>query len=91
MSDVCFRAAHELRELLSTRALSARELTEAFIAQYEKTHEKINALVTTRFDGAIDTAKSLDAYQAKHQTQQYMAGHRTLRGRCVGVASGSGF
>lgn len=67
MSSPCFLAAHELRDLLASRAISARELVQECIAQHRATHAQINGLVTTDFGLALETAAQLDAYQDRHR------------------------
>jgi amidase len=53
-SDLCFRSARELAELIRTRKLSARELMTACLDQIARVNPKINAIVAK-----LDDAKCL--------------------------------
>lgn len=61
MNDLCRLSASEMLVLLRKRELSCRELLEAHVAQIERLNPKINAIVTTTFESALQTAIELDS------------------------------
>ena len=58
--DLCLKSATELRRLIVTRDLSARELTEACLAQIERLQPTVNAFVTVAAEQALDQADAAD-------------------------------
>jgi len=46
--DICARPAHELAGLIATRALSAHEVTTAFLDRIEAANSQVNAVVSLR-------------------------------------------
>ena len=58
--DLCLKSATELRHLLGARDLSARELTEAHLAQIERLEPKVNAFVTVAGEQALEQAAAAD-------------------------------
>ncbi|MCY4095244.1 MAG: amidase family protein [Gammaproteobacteria bacterium] len=63
MDELLLKDAHEMRELLSNRAISAVELLTAHIEHIEHVNEQVNAIITTCFDAAMDRAKAIDDSQ----------------------------
>ncbi|MEM9682293.1 MAG: amidase family protein, partial [Pseudomonadota bacterium] len=59
-SDLCLKSAVELRRMLATRELSARDLTEAHLAQIERLQPTVNAFVTVAAEQALDQADAAD-------------------------------
>jgi amidase len=49
--EICFTSARELTALMRSRALSAREVMAAFLAQSDRLNPKINAIVAKLPDG----------------------------------------
>ena len=66
MPDLCFIPAHQLRNKLLSKDISARELLEVFITQTQKYNPTINALVTLNLEGARQQADITDREFAKH-------------------------
>ena len=60
-TDIVYKSATELAELIRSRDISSVELTEAFIDQIESHDERINSVVVRRFDRAVDEAREADA------------------------------
>ncbi|WP_420548401.1 amidase [Curvivirga sp.] len=60
MSELCFRSAVELRQMIQSGELGVSELLEAFISQIEKVNPIYNGLVTLNFEEARHKAKQLD-------------------------------
>lgn len=58
---LAFRPAHELKAQLTRREISAVELLEACTANHERYNSRYNAIVTAKFDQALEEAKQLDA------------------------------
>ena len=58
--ELCLKSATELRRMLGTRELSARELTDAHLAQIERQQPKVNAFVTVAAEQAIEQAEAAD-------------------------------
>ena len=61
MSDIPFLPATEIARYLRERKLSAVEVTQAFIAQVERTNPKVNAIVTFLPEQALEEARRIDA------------------------------
>jgi amidase len=70
MSDLLFQPAHELRQQLLNKHISAEELTHASFAQIAQVNDKLNAMVTLDQEGAMLTAKALDLQLAKTGSPQ---------------------
>lgn len=68
MSDILFQPAHQLRQQLLNKHISAEELTQASFTQIAKVNGKLNAMVTLDQEGAMATAKALDQQLAKTGT-----------------------
>ena len=60
MNELLLKDAHEMRELLAARSVSAVELLTAHIEHIESLNEQVNAIITTCFDEAMDRAKAID-------------------------------
>ncbi|MCY3857408.1 MAG: amidase family protein [Gammaproteobacteria bacterium] len=60
MDELLLKDAHEMRELLSNRSISAVELLTAHIEHIEQVDAHVNAIITTCFDVAMDQAKAID-------------------------------
>ena len=68
ITELCFLSATELARRIASRELSAREITEAHLAQIDRCNPKVNAIVTLVADQARDAAKAADAKQARGET-----------------------
>jgi amidase len=73
-SEVVFLPARKLARLLRTRALSAVELTKAFVAQVERVNPKVNAIVTFLPEEALAQAKRIDARRRRSTDVPALAG-----------------
>ena len=71
MNEIVNSSAVWLRDSIRQRALSCVEVIEAFIAQIEKVNDRVNAIVTTTFEQAIETAR---AYDQKSQKEGVLFG-----------------
>ena len=60
MHELLRKDAHEIRELLDTRSVSAVELLTAHIEHIENVNQHLNAIITTCFDEAMDRAQTID-------------------------------
>ncbi len=60
MHELLNKDAHEMRELLDARSVSAAELLTAHIDHIEQVNQQVNAIITTCFDEAMDRAKAID-------------------------------
>jgi len=58
--ELCLKSATELRRMLGAREVSARELTNAHLAQIERLQPKVNAFVTVAAEQALDQAEAAD-------------------------------
>ena len=65
MSDLIFRPAHELAQMIRCRQLSATELCDAYLSQIARHNSKLNAICTLDEDSARDRAKQADEALAK--------------------------
>ncbi len=65
MTDLCFRTATELADLIATRQVSAREVLEAHLAQIDRINPRVNAIVTLLADQALEHAVLADERQAR--------------------------
>ena len=61
------KTAHELHSLLINKKISSLELTEAVLAQIDKTENKIQAFVTINKEAAIKQAKAADEKIKKNE------------------------
>ena len=68
MSDLIWKTAVELRDLITRRELSASELLEAHLAQIESVNPHVNAIVTYAPDLAREKARQLDEMQARGES-----------------------
>ena len=67
MSNLLFQPAHQLRQSLINREVSAQELVQVFSQQISATNDHLNALVTLNLEAAEKHAQYLDWYLTKHQ------------------------
>lgn len=61
-------------ELLAKKELSSTELTQAYLERIEKVEPKVNALVTTCAEDALESARRVDEKRAKGETLGRLAG-----------------
>ena len=59
-SSLCFLSAIELARLLHRRAVSAREVVAAHLAQIERVNPRVNAIVTLTAEQAMEQAHRAD-------------------------------
>lgn len=59
-TDLCFLPATAQRELLRTRAISARELLRAYLSRIEAVNPAVNAIITLDAEGAMAQATAAD-------------------------------
>ena len=59
------KSATELRHLIMTREVSAREVLDAHLQQVERVNHKVNAIVTLDADRAVQWSLEADEHQAK--------------------------
>lgn len=59
-TDLCFLPATAQRTLLSQRAISARDLLQAYLARIEEVNPVVNAIVTMDIEGAMAQAQAAD-------------------------------
>jgi amidase len=67
-SELCFTSAVEMARLIRTKALSAREVLGAHLAQIERVNPKVNAMVTLVAEMAAAAAAQADEMQAHGET-----------------------
>ena len=58
--ELCWMKISELSKKIKSREVSVREIVECHIKQIEKYNPEVNAVVTTDFDRALNTADQLD-------------------------------
>jgi amidase len=58
--EIVYRSARELAHLLRTRDLSAREITEAYLARVAEVNPAVNAIVTLTEERALEEAAAAD-------------------------------
>jgi amidase len=58
--DICYTSAVELRAMLASRALSARELVETVLSRVDEVDASVNAIVATRPEAALEEAERAD-------------------------------
>jgi amidase len=74
MTELCFKTAVELRELIDTRAISAEELLNDHLKQIETINSKLNAIVTLAPEMALEQAKKIDAQIRRRENPGLLAG-----------------
>src|SRR5262245_7918963 len=62
-------SAKQLERIIREKKVSATEAVHAFIARIEKVNPKLNAVVQTCFERAIEEAKAADELQSRGQTK----------------------
>lgn len=67
-TDLCLLPATEQRDLLHQRAISARELLQAYLNRIEKVNPIVNAIVTMDADGAMSRAQRADDALARGES-----------------------
>ncbi|MBC5647056.1 Asp-tRNA(Asn)/Glu-tRNA(Gln) amidotransferase subunit GatA [Christensenella tenuis] len=65
-------------ELLAKKELSSTELTQAYLDRIEKVEPKVNALVTTCAEDALESARHVDEKRAKGEALGRLAGIPTI-------------
>lgn len=65
-------------ELLAKKELSSTELTQAYLDRIEKVEPKVNALVTTCAEDALESARRVDEKRAKGEALGRLAGIPTI-------------
>ena len=73
-SEICFRTAVDLADLIRRRELSATEVLEAHLGQIERVNPKVNAIVTLVAERALDGAQKLDARLSRGEEVGPLAG-----------------
>ena len=73
-SEICFRTAVDLADLIRRRELSATEVLEAHLGQIERVNPKVNAIVTLVAEQALDGALKLDARLSRGEEVGPLAG-----------------
>src|SRR5689334_15704162 len=68
MENLHKKSAVELLNLIATRAVSSREMTQYFIDRIEAVNPKINAVVLKFYDEALAQAKAADESLAKGES-----------------------
>ena len=61
MSDLLYRSATELAELVRSGEVTARELVEASLARIDEVDERVNAFTLVDREGALATADEISA------------------------------
>ncbi len=74
MTDIRFASAHAQRQLINTRAISARELLDIHLAQIARVNPQVNAIITLDGDGARAHAGHIDALLARGVDLGILAG-----------------
>lgn len=74
MSELCFKSATELRQMIHVGEISATEVLEAHIDRIERFDGTLNAVVTRAFDLARASARTLDQRLAKGEAVGPLAG-----------------
>ena len=67
-TDLCYLPATAQRELLRTRAISSRELLEAYLTRIEAVNPVVNAIITMDPDGAMAQAQAADDAAARGES-----------------------
>ena len=67
-TDLCYLPATEQRALLRRRAISARELLDAYLCRIEDVNPTINAIVTLDPEGAMAQAQAADDAAARGES-----------------------
>ena len=74
MTDIRFASAHVQRNLIRTRAISARELLDVHLAQIARVNPQVNAIITLDEAGAHAHAQHIDALLARGVDLGILAG-----------------
>lgn len=74
VTDLELQSAGELLAELGAGRLSARELLEAHVLRYEKTHQRINAVVATDLEHARSLARAIDDARVRGEDLGPLAG-----------------
>src|SRR5690606_7285010 len=74
MTDLCFRRASDLVDLIATRQVSACEVMRAHLAQIDRVNPRVNAIVTLLADQALEQAAAADERQARGETLEPLHG-----------------
>src|SRR5262245_7908407 len=67
--EITFSSAALLARMIREKKISAGEAARAFIARIEKVNPKLNAVVQTCFERALEEAKAADELQSRGQTK----------------------
>ncbi len=82
-TDLCYLPAIEQRDLLRRRAISARELLQAYLARIAEVNPVVNAIVTMDAEGAMAQAQAADDALARGESLGPLHGlvvaHKDLR------------
>jgi len=73
-SDLAGRSAGELARLVAAREASAREVVDAHIERIEAVDDRLNAVVSRRFEEARAEADAVDAAQGRNESLGPLAG-----------------
>lgn len=74
MDDLLKLDATSQLAALNARKVSAAELLKSSLAQYERTHERLNAVVAVDLERALSHASAIDEQRARGETQGLLAG-----------------
>ena len=74
MSDLVFKSASELVELLQSGQVTSVELTQAFLDRIEKFNPSVNSYLFVSSETALATAREVDAKRAAGETLPKLAG-----------------
>ncbi len=66
--------AHELRDKLASKEVSAKEIAQSFIDRINSVEDKVKAFVTTTPEAALAKAEEIDAKIAAGETLPPLAG-----------------
>jgi amidase len=78
-SELGYRSATELVDLLDAGAVSAVELAEAAIAQIERYDGELNAVCVRDFDRALEAARAADAARARGERRPLLGVPMTVK------------
>ena len=68
MTDVAFRSAAELAQMIRVKEISSRELLDLYLNRLEQHNPKLNAVVTLDAEGARQCADEADSVLARGET-----------------------
>ncbi|MBT7714918.1 MAG: amidase [Deltaproteobacteria bacterium] len=60
MADIVFKSAVELTRMIREKEITSTELLDCYIQRYERLNPKLNAIITTAFDQARESAEKAD-------------------------------